>query len=128
MPQWRAAVDIPATARGPAAARRVVAALLPAWELDDLAQDAELVISELVTNAMSHAAGTDSFALELARRDDGLRIALADGSALRPVIGDLAHHRSGGRGMAIIQALASAWGAEDREDGKCVWVDIDRSV
>jgi len=128
MAQWRASIDVPASAHGPAAARRVVAALLPVWELPELSADAELVVSELVTNAYRHAPGTDSFELELVRREDGVRIALADGNAVRPVIAELkADHQPTGRGMAIVAALATRWGAEDHHGGKRVWVDLDRT-
>lgn len=125
MGQWRASIDVPATSHGPGAARRVISALLPAWGLSDLRDDAELVVSELVTNAFLHAPGTDSFELELVRRGEGVRIALADGASVRPVIADLNHDQPGGRGMAIIASLASAWGAEDHHGGKRVWVDLD---
>ena len=127
MGQWRASIDVPASAQGPAAARRVVAALLPVWELPDLSDDAQLVVSEIVTNAYQHAPGTDSFELELVRREHGVRIALADGNAVRPVIAELkAQNQPHGRGMAIVAALASGWGAEDHHGGKRVWVDLDR--
>ena len=129
MAQWRASIDVPATAHGPAAARRVVSALLPAWELPELCDDAELVVSELVTNAYRHAPGTDSFELELVRRDDGVRIALADGNSVRPVIAELASdNQPTGRGMALVAALATRWGAEDHHGGKRVWVDLDRDA
>ena len=127
MAQWRASVDVPANAQGPAAARRVVAALLPVWELPELCNDAEVVVSELVTNAYRHAPGTDSFELELVRREDGVRIALADGASVRPVIAELGEYHPTGRGMAIVAALATRWGAEDHHGGKRVWVDLDRT-
>jgi len=127
MGQWRASVDVPASVQGPAAARGVVAAVLPVWELPDLSDDAQLVVSELVTNAYRHAPGTDSFELELVRQSDGVRISLADRNAVRPVIAELkADHQPTGRGMAIVAALAVRWGAEDHHGGKRVWVDLQR--
>jgi anti-sigma regulatory factor (Ser/Thr protein kinase) len=124
--QWRASVDVPATSRGPAAARRVVSALLPAWELEDLTDDAMLVVSELVSNAVQHAPGTDSFELELVRRTNGLRIALADGTSVQPIISELTDDHPDGRGLVIVAALASRWGSEEHHGGKRVWVDIER--
>ena len=126
MAQWRASIDVPATSRGPAAARRVVSAMLPVWGLADLTDDAELVVSELVTNAYLHAPGTDSFELELVRRAEGVRISLADGASVRPIIADLGDEHPSGRGMAIIAQLATGWGAEDHHGGKRVWVDLER--
>jgi hypothetical protein len=123
--QWRASIDVPATSAGPAAARRVVSALLPVWQLSPLVPDAEVVVSELVTNAYLHAPGMDSFELELVRRTDGIRLSLADGSSVRPMINELNHDGETGRGMSIVAVLASGWGAEDHHGGKRVWVDLD---
>jgi anti-sigma regulatory factor (Ser/Thr protein kinase) len=122
MGQWRAVLDLPATAAGPAAARAVVRALLPVWDRAHLVPDAELVVSELVTNAYRHAPGTDSFELELSQSGPGVRIALADGSSVRPANNELTPGGPTGRGMAIVQAVAAGWGAEFHQGGKRVWV------
>jgi anti-sigma regulatory factor (Ser/Thr protein kinase) len=127
MGQWRASMDIPATGLGVAAVRHVVAALLSAWQLAELRDDAVLLASELVTNAYRHAPGTDSFELEVVRRTHGIRIALADGSSIRPLIKELSHERPGGRGMTLVAAIATGWGAEDHNGGKRVWVDLDKA-
>jgi anti-sigma regulatory factor (Ser/Thr protein kinase) len=126
MAQMRALFDIPATVHGPSAARQLVTAVLSAWRLADLRADAILIVSELVTNAYQHAPGTDSFELELVRRDHGVRIWLADNSAVMPVIGELIGPEPRGRGMHIVAALATAWGAEAHHGGKRVWVDLDQ--
>lgn len=124
MSQWRAVIDVPASLHGPAAARQVVAALLPMWDLADLVADAQLIVTELVTNAYQHAPGSDSFELEILGDVNRIRIALADGSAVRPVIAELDETRPGGRGMRIVAALATEWGAEDHHGGKRVWVEL----
>ena len=130
MGQLRASIDIPATPHGIAAARHVVSALLPGWELPELSADAEILVSELVTNAYQHAPRTDSveLELELERRANGVRIALADGTSIRPLIQELSNERQTGRGMEIVAAIATAWGAEDHHGGKRVWVDLDRAA
>ncbi|MDT4916355.1 MAG: hypothetical protein QOH89_1055 [Pseudonocardiales bacterium] len=124
MGQWRAAADIPATPRGPAAARHVVRGLLEGWELGELAPDASVVVSELVSNAVEHAPATDSFELELLCHAGRLRITLADGSSIKPVIAALDTARTRGRGMLIVSELADDWGAEEFRDGKRVWVEL----
>jgi anti-sigma regulatory factor (Ser/Thr protein kinase) len=125
--QWRAVIDLPATVHAPASARAVVGSVLRAWELAEISADAQLVISELVTNAYRHAPGTDSFELELAKlSDDGVRISLADGSSIRPIVRELASDAPSGRGMHIVEMLVSEWGAEDHHGGKRIWVRIDR--
>ena len=128
MAQWRALVDVPGTNRGPAAGRHVTAAVLPAWGLAHLVESAQLVVSELITNAYQHSPQSDSFELELSQRGKGLRIALADGSAIRPVVRELSSDGETGRGMVIVQTLAKRWGAEDHHGGKRVWVDLDEPV
>ncbi len=128
MGQWRASADIPATASGVAAARHLVTVLLPSWELPDaLCGDAELIVSELVTNAYRHAPGTNSFELALERRADGVRLSLADGSSIYPLITELSSTATSGRGMTIVETLASRWGADDYRGGKRVWVDLDEA-
>jgi anti-sigma regulatory factor (Ser/Thr protein kinase) len=120
----RALVDLPADATSPRAARHVVDGLLPAWGLAELVDDAKLVVSELVTNALHHASGPESYELELTARPDGVRIALADGSTVRPILEELNDERPSGRGIRIIEQLASRWGADDHEGGKQVWIEL----
>lgn len=127
MEMQTAAVDIPADVHAAAAARAVVEALLPVWDLVDLQDDAKLIATELITNAYRHAPGTDSFELELVRRGRGVRISLADGSSVLPIIAKLSHDATGGRGMVLVAALATAWGAEKYQGGKRVWVDLDQT-
>jgi anti-sigma regulatory factor (Ser/Thr protein kinase) len=124
MGQWRAKADIPATPLGPATARHVVTALLEGWQLSEVAADAALVVSELVTNAVQHAPMTDSFELELLCHDERLRISLADGSSIRPVVRELRAEHPRGRGMRLVSELTDDWGAEDLGTGKRVWVEL----
>lgn len=124
MAQRRAVVDIPATVHGPHGARRVVSAVLEAWGRNDLIGDAQLLISELVTNAVQHAPAADILELELVERATGVRIILADGSAIRPIVAQLSDDAPSGRGMRIVEAIAQSWGADEHKDGKRVWVDL----
>src|SRR5207248_5109000 len=102
MGQWRATADLPATLHGPGAARHAVATLLRGWRLEALIDDAELVVSELVTNAVMHAPGQGGIELELVAHADRLRITVTDGSTLRPVVAEFHPGRPGGRGMRIV--------------------------
>ncbi|MGN6609797.1 MAG: ATP-binding protein [Jatrophihabitans sp.] len=125
MGQWRALVELPVNVRTPAHARRVVRAMLTAWELDAHADDAQLVVSELITNVLQHAPSADSLELEVSSTAESLRIGLADGSSIKPVVRELTDDQPSGRGMAIVEALASRWGVEERAGGKRVWVELD---
>jgi hypothetical protein len=122
--QLRAVVELPAVPLAPAAARAALAALLPVWGLSGLAEDARLLVSELVTDAVQHASRTDSLELDLLAHGARLRIALADGSAVRPVIRELTGDVPSGRGMVIIAQVAAAWGVEGYRGGKRVWVEL----
>ena len=80
----------------------------------------------MVANAYRHAPGTDSFELELVELGDGVRISLADGSSIRPIVRELADDAPSGRGLHIVEVLVDEWGAEDHHGGKRVWVRMDR--
>jgi anti-sigma regulatory factor (Ser/Thr protein kinase) len=125
MGQWQAAIDVPAAVHGPASARRLVGVLLPMWGLAQYTEHAQLVISELVTNALQHAPGTDSFEFEVIGFPDRVRMSLADGSSIRPVIAELDNARPSGRGLRIVEALSARWGSDDHNGGKRVWVELD---
>jgi anti-sigma regulatory factor (Ser/Thr protein kinase) len=117
-------VDVPATRYGPRTARRIVSALLTGWGLEELGFAAELITSELVSNAYRHAPGTEKFELVVERYPGGVRLTLADGSSIQPVVQELRDDEPHGRGMRMIQASAARWGAEVHGAGKRVWVEI----
>lgn len=125
MAAWRAVIDLPSSLHAPATARRVVADVLRGWGLEALVADAEQVVTEIVTNALAHAPGADSYELELVHRPDGVRIYLADGSAVRPVVRELDAQSRRGRGMRVVAALTNGWGCDEHHGGKRVWVDLD---
>lgn len=100
-------------------------ALLEAWGLQGLCPDAELVVSELVSNAVIHAPGAVSHELQVVRRPAGIRLSVVDGSTAVPTIRRKHDGRPGGRGLRIIAMLASGWGHEVLPGGKVVWADLD---
>ena len=127
--QRRIQADLPPTRRAPAAARALLDELLHAWgerDHDDLADDARVVVTELVTNAVLHAGGDGTLHLEISAGDDGTLVAVVvDGSAGRPVPRDPTTSDEGGRGLQIVDHLASRWGVEEIESGgKQVWAEL----
>jgi len=89
------------------------------------ADDVELVVGELVTNVFLHAR-TDC-ELRLIARSDGVRIELADGSPTLPTPGTLDARALSGRGLLLLQAIVSRWGAHPLpEGGKIVWCELGR--
>ena len=124
MSTYTATVDLPTTARSVPAARHLVLRLLGAWQAPQDPDDAALLVTELVANVIDHAPGENSLSLELAMSEGWLRIAVADGSAIRPVVRALCHDRPRGRGLQLVEAIADRWGAEDYRGGKRVWFEL----
>jgi anti-sigma regulatory factor (Ser/Thr protein kinase) len=103
-------------------ARRFVHDELAALGVPDPSANAELVVSELVTNAVVHA-GTD-ITLRVLPDDAGARVEVADGSTVMPGL-RIANSRShSGRGLVLVEHFASAWGVERLTSGKIVWFVI----
>src|SRR4051794_23659664 len=120
-----AAIDLPIDPRSPGYARRILKEVLRAWRVHDShsLNVAELVVSELVTNAVVHGTGELSLRLRLA--DGRLRAAVADGSSVLPNARQAGPLDAGGRGLPLVAALALGWGTETTEGGgKQVWVDV----
>lgn len=124
MAQRRARVELPIEQTTPAVARQLVRVLLSAWALERFEEDLALVTSELVTNVFVHTPRADSFELELIGHRDGVRLSIADGSTIKPVIRELDPDTPTGRGLHMVQAVASRWGSEEHEGGKRVWVEL----
>ncbi len=97
------------------------------WGAAELIDTAELLASELVTNAIRH---TDRDAMFTARfyREDGreprLRIEVEDESDLWPKRRTPGEQASSGRGLMLVEALADAWGVEPRGSGKRMWFEL----
>ena len=101
-------------------ARHAVVRTCEAWEMPD-ASNAELVVSELVANAVLH--GWGHVALQLYDTGDGLRIEVEDGNPAPPVTTDGHPGRVGGFGMQIVERLAD-WGWRQSRGGKVVWAKV----
>ncbi len=99
------------------AARDFTKATLREWQLDDLTQEAVLLASELVTNAIRHgqcasAAGDGRAKVELAWHRQASRVIclVTDRSPLPPVLGTADRDSESGRGLQVVQAIAATWG------------------
>jgi anti-sigma regulatory factor (Ser/Thr protein kinase) len=119
-----ATVDLKPVPRSVPAARHLVLDLLRAWQAPHDPGDAALLVTELVANVVDHVAGEASFTLELTLSERWLRIAVADGTALRPVVREFDADAPRGRGMLLVAGIADRWGTEDHADGKRVWFEL----
>ena len=106
------------------AARRFVASVLRSWRMPELVGgDAELLVSELVTNAVRY--GGRPLGVALSWDGDHLRLEVGDQSASRPVVRPRSQESTGGRGMQLVDALATGWGVDPLPGGgKRVWAAL----
>lgn len=125
----RAAASFEPVGRSVATARSFVRDTLQGWGFSDIVDDAVVLTSELVTNAVVHA-GTAADVLCL-RSDDGARIEVADHYPEREIplqgaaITMSSPDREGGRGLQLCAALASRWGVDYTPTQKLVWFQLD---
>ncbi|WP_328422670.1 SpoIIE family protein phosphatase [Streptomyces sp. NBC_00443] len=125
----RAAASFDPVGRSVASARSFVRDTLQGWGFADIVDDAVVLTSELVTNAVVHA-GTSADVLCL-RSDDGVRVEVADRYPEReiPLQGSPVNmgspDREGGRGLQLCAALAGRWGVEYTPTHKQVWFQLD---
>ncbi|MFC6046092.1 ATP-binding protein [Nocardioides hankookensis] len=106
-------------------ARRALRQLFESARIDrDASDTAVLLATELVTNAVEHGRGDAQ--LDAAVQDDVIRLEVTDSSTVVPRpntgVSDLDER---GRGLLLIDALASRWGVQPRQDGKTVWCELD---
>ena len=109
------------SARSPGIVRRLVRDLLAKWELADSAETAELLASELVTNAVRYARRPISVRLMLA---DSLLCEVHDDDYHLPVLGNPSPTEEGGRGIQLVSRLARRWGVSRIPTGKVVWFEV----
>jgi anti-sigma regulatory factor (Ser/Thr protein kinase) len=104
-------------------ARELAAALLTGWGCaPECVDDAVLVVSEMVTNAVRHGSG--GIRLRLHWSGSYLRVEVRDGSPLLPRLLPASPSADRGRGLRIVARLASRWGSTRLRDGKVVWVEL----
>ncbi len=121
LPQFR--MRLSAVPSAPAQARRLVDGACQAWGLATVSDIAQLVVTELVTNAVRHA-GTE-IDLRVARHQRRLQVSVRDRSSLPPRRGSAASlEAEGGRGLLVVEALSTAWGSVPTSDGKVVWASL----
>ncbi|MBT2395441.1 ATP-binding protein [Streptomyces sp. ISL-100] len=124
---WR----LPHSPRSAGRARALLRRQLSTWKIrGEVADTAELLLSELVTNSLQHARipRGRQIGVRLARYDGMLRVEVADANHRRPEprsaeAGAVDEH---GRGLAIVAALAERWGCCPRRNGigKSVWAEL----
>jgi DNA-binding NarL/FixJ family response regulator len=116
----------PAELQSARAARKFVGGVLEQWSCGDLEDAVQLLVSELVTNAVVHAQSDVEVALYL--RPDRVRVEVIDAATEYVHRREAADEDQSGRGMALTEALASAWGIDTLLAGKSVWFEVTREA
>ena len=118
---WRIALDLEPEVSAARQCREVITAACARWGQDELAEPARIVVTELVNNVVAHA-GTPMVVL-IATLGNAMSVAVRDRSMVTPSAAGapVSPAAAGGRGMLLIDAVASRWGSLSLADGKVVW-------
>ena len=115
---------LPNDLHAPREARSAVARFLSRAHLPQLADDAQLLASELVTNAVRHATGPIDVRAYV--RDGFLRLEVSDAAFDRgPARREAQPDDEGGRGMELVDKLSARWGWRATGHSKVVWLDLE---
>src|SRR5579859_74998 len=114
---WNLAPKLTAARR----ARTLIRRPLKQWGLSELTPLAELVVSELVTNAVRYAQSKISLRLVL---EGGLFCEVVDDSAALPRLRQAGDHDERGRGLQVVSQLSQRWGTRRTGAGKVVWCEL----
>ncbi|HUQ55308.1 ATP-binding protein [Lentzea sp.] len=107
-----------------ARARQVVRKAAASWGLsEDLADDAQLVVTELVSNGIDHGEGL--ITLSVRRKAGGMLIEVHDESPKLPLLRPVDPGSARGRGMQLVKALSVSWGTTPDSGGKVVWAQLE---
>ena len=106
-----------------ATARKMVRHVLTEARREDLVETAQLLVSEVVTNALVHAGTPIDFHASVG--DAGLRVEVTDGSMQAPAPRTYSALAGTGRGLRLLQQFVDRWGTLARPNGKTVWFEMD---
>ncbi|MFJ3886223.1 ATP-binding protein [Streptomyces rubrogriseus] len=122
-PSW--AVEFAALKEEVAVIRREARAHLGVWGLQDLVDEAQLCVSELVANVITHVGVGTPTKLTVQLNGPFLRIEVHDPEARAlPKVVAADFEAEGGRGMALVGAVADRWGVQLDADGKVTWCEL----
>ncbi|MHB9864478.1 ATP-binding protein [Streptomyces sp. YIM S03343] len=131
-PEDRKSLTLAADDRAPGAARSFTRGVLTLWGLEDVVDDAVLIVSELTTNAVRHgqtceaaeedcstsqAESREGITLTLTVQTDVVAIEVQDNSPQEPVQQAPEHFTTSGRGLSLVSSIAESWTTCPTEDG-----------
>ncbi len=121
----RISMTLPPLGQAAGLARHAVREALACWGLDHVGENATLLVSEVVGDAVRHASASGSaLELELATVGGVLRVEVLDADPRAPTLRNPGDGDDGGFGLVVVQALADAWGVRRTTSGKAVWFEL----
>jgi anti-sigma regulatory factor (Ser/Thr protein kinase) len=118
-------LDLEHTVQAPRLARRFVTKTLTGWGVRDGSIDrAQLLVSELVSNAVLHATGPIRLVVAEVDRGQAFRIEVCNSGAGTPRIRHAAPEDLSGRGLQLVDDLARGWGCTTNADETSVWFEV----
>ncbi|WP_405807720.1 PAS domain S-box protein [Streptomyces sp. NBC_00210] len=121
-PLATAGLDLAATPASVSDSRAFLAKSLIAWDCAQLSDDAQLLVSEVVTNAIQHGQGP--VRLQMRRNTTELTVEVSDHSHHPPQPRLAAADDESGRGLILVDTLASSWGVRPTDEGKTTWFSL----
>jgi anti-sigma regulatory factor (Ser/Thr protein kinase) len=115
-------VDLPPEPASATRARRLARDRLTVLCTPDMLETVSLLVTELVTNAILHA--RTPLRLVIEAHPDRVRICVEDSSPQQPEVHHYGTDAVTGRGLALVEQLASSWGVDTTLTGKVVWCEI----
>ncbi|MFI6493088.1 SpoIIE family protein phosphatase [Streptomyces sp. NPDC050564] len=112
--------EVPSDPAAVGEARAAITRQLTEWELDEMVFTTELILSELVTNAIRYGSGPIRVRV---LRDRSLICEVSDGSSTSPHLRYAASTDEGGRGLFLVAQLAERWGTRYNPSGKVIWAE-----
>jgi anti-sigma regulatory factor (Ser/Thr protein kinase) len=118
----RATCALPGGPESVSIARSTVASLLRDWCPKDTLDTTVLLTSETVTNAIIHANSDVRMSIDVDA--ERVRVSVTDASPTRPTVRRPSLDAIGGRGLYLLDSLASRWGVRNGRGGKTVWFEL----
>lgn len=111
----------------PANARRFLTGHRAVWMDDSTWDDALLLLTEIVTNALRHGGVGDTFDLIIRNTEEGMWVGVAQPSPFSQPAEIVTERRAGGSGLMILDRLSSRWGSDEEPGRTVVWFELDRT-
>ena len=115
-------LTIPSVPASIAAVRRFAVDACHRSGLSCLCDTVALLVSEVATNALVH--GDGQVRVQVHHHGRTLRVEVDDANPTLPALRRATEFEEGGRGLALVEALASSWGSEPSGSGKTVWFEV----